>query len=200
MGSGASQEAAKQAPTDQLLKSLESINADEVTGDELVYLIRKDRAPWTKSSPPVEDEEVKEEGKMSRGARHHHYMTWWCRTNKSWSLVLEESDQPPWPLTGGFKGAFKASKRAQWSLQNSRPLIARCPAGTTNPGGWVRAEHPLPRFGRHYWEIRYLRDDLLPGRSLKGTFMTGLFSHKRTKFDWNSGQATLSQVYHNPQT
>ena len=33
------------------------------------------------------------------------------------------------------------------------PMIARCPAGTSSHGGWVRAQDPLPHGGRHYWEV-----------------------------------------------
>jgi len=119
--------------------------------------------------------------------RHYQYQTYWDRTKAAWSLVLSEEDQPPMPITGGYRGAFLASKRSEWSLEKSKPLIAACPAGTGNPGGWVRGVDALPRAGRHYWEVRYVQANVPRGKKMEGTFMTGLFSSARDKFEWASG-------------
>jgi hypothetical protein len=200
MGSGASSIVLDDNPNSNLQESLlKNMNPDDATGEELAFILRSgDRSPWVHAKPPIENDDSRDhesdETKRLAGVKRFHYMTWWCRVNKSWSLVLEEHDQPPWPITGGFRGAFKASKRSQWSLESSRPLIARCPAGSSNPGGWVRSVDAIPRSGRHYWEIRYQRGSTLPGKPLNGTFMTGLFNNKRLKYDWNSGMV-MPQIF-----
>jgi hypothetical protein len=84
---------------------------------------------------------------------------------------------------------YLASKHSEWNPALSRPLVARCPAGTGNPGGWVRGVHPLPRSGRHYWEVLYAQGGpgRLRGAALEGTVMTGVCNNQRAQFEWNSG-------------
>lgn len=105
-------------------------------GDDVVALIRmQDPQPWATVAPPEvdnPDDEVSAAGSTITDP-NSQFTTHWCRHHKSWSVVVEESDQPVRPITGGYKGAYKASKRASWSMELSKPLIARCPGGTTNP-------------------------------------------------------------------
>lgn len=84
---------------------------------------------------------------------------------------------------------YLASKHSEWNPLLSQPLLARCPGGTGNPGEWVRGVHPLPRSGRHYWEVLYALagDELARGSPLEGTILTGLCNNQRQLFEWNSG-------------
>jgi hypothetical protein len=44
--------------------------------------------------------------------RHYQFATCWDRAKAAWSLILTEEGQPPMPITGGYHGAFLASKRS----------------------------------------------------------------------------------------
>jgi len=175
---------------------------DDASGDDVVFLMRNgDTEPWTNNTAPPENDNpddrpatISSTSKAALASRvsgrngpNYQYMTHWDRENVGWSLVLEEENQPPMPITGGYRGAFKASRRAHWSIELSKPLLCRCPGGTSNPGGWVRGKDPLPRSGRHYWEVQYLHHGTKHGKSLEGVFMTGLVSNRRKGYDWNSG-------------
>ena len=74
---------------------------------------------------------------------------------------------------------LKADAQGNWFQSSWRPLLARCPAGTANPGGWVRAKHPLPRSGRHYWEVMFKAGKRKRGEPLGGIFMVGVVSNAR---------------------
>ena len=60
------------------------------------------------------------------------------------------------------------------------PMIARCPAGTSSHGGWVRAQDPLPHGGRHYWEVTFFSSPLArSSRSQPGRWEGGVHPLKR---------------------
>jgi hypothetical protein len=123
---------------------------EDATGEDVVWRLRKsNREPWKEVQPPKEDgfnadlydtdNGTNDSLSTSTSIIHQkhlqimQYMTHWCERNKGWSLILEEKGQPIRPITGGFAGAMKNTRFDKWNRHDAKPLIARCPGGTSNP-------------------------------------------------------------------
>lgn len=135
---------------------------EDATGEDVVWRLRgSNREPWKDITPPKEDNmnpdlyetdnATSDSLSTSTSIIHQkhlqimQYMTHWDERNKGWSLILEEKGQPLKPITGGFSGAMKNTRFDKWNRMDSKPLIARCPGGTSNPVRYV-VNHLLEPF------------------------------------------------------
>ena len=138
-------------------------------------------APWSVRCRPGGDFNVDASASgpdTASGRVAGHYESFFDVENKGWALILEEKGQPRKQISGGYELPSDRLARETWFQSSWRPLLARCPAGTANPGGWVRAKHPLPRSGRHYWEVMFKAGKRKRGEPLGGIFMVGVVSNR----------------------
>ena len=166
---------------------------EDATALEYIAAMRQKlpMSPWEMDAlPPGENEFDVERGLRPQGLVEAHYESCFDHHNKGWAIELSERGQPLKKITGIGYAELPQDIRArqEWFATAARPLIARCPAGSANPGGWVRCVDSLPRSGRHYWEAMYTQGPTRRrGDPLTGVFMTGVVSNARLSFEWNSG-------------
>lgn len=108
-------------------------------------------SPWEMDALPPGENEFDVERAPRQDLEDAHYESCFDHQNKAWSIELSERGQPLKKITGVGYAEPPQDIRAReaWFATAARPLIARCPAGSANPGGWVRCVDPLPRSGRH---------------------------------------------------
>lgn len=182
---GSKRSSADHAELPAIVAFMQALPADSPAEDYIRMMRKRFAAPWETDALPPKEEDFNVDAKArpnldtASGRVAGHYESFFDVENKGWALILEEKGQPRKQISGGYELPSDRLARETWFQSSWRPLLARCPAGTANPGGWVRAKHPLPRSGRHYWEVMFKAGKRKRGEPLGGIFMVGVVSNAR---------------------